>query len=300
MKNRGSDRSLGRAAQENFPDSERRGNLSKESSDESVDKFGRQMLSRLSQVIEGDIIPRLMLALDSPGITGKEQASADRLANSIDDFVHILLSHDASIASRYVETLRADGMPLASIYLDLLAPSARKLGEMWEDDECSFTDVTIGVCRMHQVLLEFSRCFDATQGTVESGRNALVVPVPGEQHTFGILMVVEFMRRGGWNCFTGNPANGREFRKLVRSQDFEVIGISVSADRNIDLAKDLISEIRHGDRNSDSVILAGGRAFLDQPDLVAEVGADATAVDGREAVIELQRLRQEATHLSGK
>ncbi len=296
MTNKGRDQSSADFTQEQCFDSTGHADLPVAPSDGSIEGVGRQMLSRLSRVIEGDIIPRLMLALDQPGSTQTDQAIADRLRESVEEFVHLLIVHDASIATRYVSTLRTDGIPLSALYLDLLAPAARRLGVMWEEDECSFTDVTIGVCRMNQVLLEFSRCFDATAGAVQAGRNALVLPIPGEQHTFGMIMVMEFMRRGGWNCYTGNPGNHREFHRLVKSQDFDVIGLSVSSDKHIETTRKLISEIRHSVRNSDSVILAGGRVFVDNPELVEEVGADATAVDGREAVDELRRLHQGAQH----
>ena len=254
------------------------------------------MVSRLSRIIEGDIIPRLMLALDSPSSTRNDQAIADRLKDSVDEFVHLVLAHDASVAVRYIGTLRTDGIPLSALYLDLLAPAARRLGELWEQDECSFTDVTIGVCRMNQVLLEFSRCFDATAHSAHGGRNALVLPIPGEQHTFGILMVMEFMRRGGWNCYTGNPPTIREVHKLVRTQEFDVIGLSLSSDKNLDTMRRLVAEIRHGARNANAVILAGGRAFVEDPDLVAAVGADAMATDGPDAVEKLRRLTEASQH----
>ena len=296
MTTKGKGRSSEDHAQEHFPDTGSHGNSSDATPEQSFDQFGRFMVSRLSRIIEGDIIPRLMLALDSPSSTRKDQAIADRLHDSIEEFVHLVISHDASVAVRYISTLRTDGIPLSALYLDLLAPAARRLGEMWEQDECSFTDVTIGVCRMNQVLLEFSRCFDATAGASVGGSNALVVPVPGEQHTFGILMVMEFMRRGGWNCYTGSPPNVREALRLVRTQDFDVIGLSLSADKNIDTMRKLISDIRHGTRNADAVILAGGRAFVEEPDLVAAVGADATAADGKEAVEKLRRIREASQH----
>lgn len=298
MTTNGQNRPQHNRTQDFFPDNECHGDMQAGIEPESVDDLGRGMLSRLSQIIEGDIIPRLMLALDSPGPLRKDQTISERLGDSVEEFVQIVLAHDASVAGKYVTTLRSEGLPLPAIYLDLLAPAARRLGEMWEEDECSFTDVTIGVCRMNQVLLEFSRCFDASESTVDSGRNALVLPVPGEQHTFGILMVMEFLRRGGWHCFTGAPSNAHEFQRLVRSQDFEVIGLSVSADRHVDTAKKLIADIRRGPRNSASVIMAGGRVFLDQPELAGEIGADAMATDGREAVSELKRLRPDSKHFT--
>jgi len=232
-----------------------------------------------------------MLAFDSPRTIGSKQASIDLgLEDNIDELTRLLLLHDASVATNYVTTLRSDGIPLAAIYLDLLAPAARRLGEMWESDECTFTDVTIGVCRMHQVLLEFSRCFDATAESVSKGRYMLVLPVPGEQHTFGIFMVMEFLRRAGWNCFGGAPATKAEFHRLVLAHDFDAIGISVSADQHLKTASELISEIRNGPRNANALVLVGGRAFLNDPSLASKIGADAMAADGQEAVREISTL----------
>ena len=201
------------------------------------------------------------------------------------DHHQLLLNHDASIATNYVATLRSDGIALSTLYLDLLAPSARRLGEMWEEDECSFTDVTIGVCRMHQVLLEFSRCFDATGlESSASGHNALIVPVPGEQHTFGLFMVMEFMRRSNWNCFSGQPANPSEFRRLVATRDFDLIGISVGASDHVETAGQMIAELRKAARNSGAIVMVGGQAFVDDPELATQVGADTFAADGSDAV----------------
>ena len=254
-------------------------------------ELSRAMLAKLSSTIEGDLIPRLMLAFETPPDLAKERASpTPDLNGNLDEFVHLLLNHDASVANQYVATLRRSGVPLPVLYLQLLGPAARRLGTMWEEDECSFTDVTIGVCRMHEVLLEFSRCFDANGRDDAPGRNVLILPSPGEQHTFGLFMVIEFFRRSGWTCFTGTPTTGSEFQRLAQASDFDAIGISASAERHIDGAAEQIARIRRQPRTSDVVIIAGGRAFLDNPDLATEIGADAMAIDAEDAVHKLNRL----------
>jgi methanogenic corrinoid protein MtbC1 len=257
-----------------------------------INDLGRSILSSLSQTIEGDIIPRLMLAFDSRR-TGSAPAvdAGYELEASVDELIQLLLNHDASIAANYVATLRSDGIALPALYLDLLAPAARRLGEMWEEDECSFTDVTIGVCRMHQVLLEFSRCFAPT-GTESagSGQNALIVPVPGEQHTFGLFMVMEFMRRGNWNCYSGQPSNSSEFQRLAATRDFDLIGISVGASDHVDVAGRVIRELRKSARNRNAIVMVGGQAFLKDPDSASKIGADAFAADGEDAVRKAESL----------
>lgn len=296
MNQKGSSRVPDERTQDSFTDDD--GQLTASPRKNRGDKIGQLMLSRLSRIIEGDIIPRLMLAFDSPRTASLDPKTVERLRDSVDEFVNLLIAHDASVATRYVGMLRADGTPLSTLYLDLLAPAARRLGQLWEDDECSFTDVTIGVCRMHQVLLDFSRCFDATGGD-DPGRKTLIIPVPGEQHTFGIFMVIEFLRRAGWNCYSGTPGNASEFRDLVNQREFDVIGFSVSAERNIDTAKDLVSRVRNSERNGDTAIVVGGRLVNEYPELALEIGADATASSGEDAVAQFNRLFQETKHIQG-
>lgn len=254
-----------------------------------------EMLTKLGRTIEVDVIPRLMQALQSRQFESLEPAHGDvSFAAEIDEFIHLLFHHDTDVAIKYLTTLRATGAPLAAIYLDLLAPAARQVGEMWENDECSFADVTIVVCRMHQVLLEFSRCFDAPAESSDKNRNVLLLPAPGEQHTFGLLMVIEFLRREAWNCFSGTPTDLSESQKIINAQTYKVIGLSVSADRHIDSTRSLIQWIRKRSRNSGAAVIIGGDAVNRDPDLVGIVGADTSASSGDQAARRIDRLTRSA------
>ncbi|MEE4163400.1 MAG: cobalamin B12-binding domain-containing protein [Woeseiaceae bacterium] len=252
--------------------------------------FSLKMLTQLGRTIENELIPRLMLAFDSTPASTAAPA-ANRLSEHVDTFVQLVIENEADVAARYVDTLRAEGFPIATLYLDLLAPAARRLGDMWDTDDVSFADVTIGVCRMHQVLLEFTRCFDATTKNGDDSQTALIAPAPGEQHTFGLFMVMEFLRREGWTCYSGTPSTRKEFLKLANSADFRLIGLSISADRNLQEAGQLIKDLR---RRTDAKILVGGRCVLESPKLVDELGADAMARDGREAARVINKLIREA------
>lgn len=259
--------------------------------EEDAAKQSLEMLTKLGRTIEIDVIPRLMQALQSRQIETIEPAHGDvSFVAEIDDFVHLLLHHETDVAIKYLTTLRSTGASLAAIYLDLLGPAARRVGEMWDNDECSFADVTIVVCRMHQVLLAFSRCFDAPATSSNKNRNVLLLPAPGEQHTFGLLMVIEFLRREAWNCFSGTPIDRRETEKIINAQDYRVIGLSISADRHIDSTRSLIRWIKDCSRNFGASIIIGGNAVERIPDLVRQVGADASACSGEQAVRRIDRL----------
>ncbi|MEM9209028.1 MAG: cobalamin B12-binding domain-containing protein [Pseudomonadota bacterium] len=259
------------------------------SPDSDVATLSRSMLSRLSRTIETEIVPRFMLAFESDSRASGAANDLD-LGSRVEEFVQIVVDHDAQVAARYIDALRQQGAHLADIYLDLLGPAARYLGVLWEEDDATFADVAIGVCRMHQVLLEFSRCFDPTDNAFGSGRSALIVPTPGEEHTFGLFLVVEFLRRAGWHCWTGSPASIGDLRALVQSQRFDAVGLSLSSNRHVDRTADSIKEIRAYSKNPDAAILLGGSVPNDRPELVSQLGADETATDGRAAVRVLNKL----------
>jgi methanogenic corrinoid protein MtbC1 len=260
-----------------------------EGHDSDLAKLSGSMLSRLSRTIETELIPRFMLAFESDK-AARYTASEPRLDDRIDEFVDLVINHDSAVASEYVDALRQQGFPLADIYLDLLGPSARRLGEMWDTDDVSFTEVAVGVCRMHQVLLDFSRCFDPTDSAEAHGRSALIVPTPGEEHTFGLFLVVEFLRRAGWHCWTGTPKTVGDLIDLVQEQSFDAVGLSLSADRNIEQTAHTIADLRRCSKKTGLTIVLGGKLPNEQPELVSRLGADGTAKDGRDAVRVLNEL----------
>ncbi len=299
MTTKHSGRGSGKGTQGTFPDYGNRKSRTKAGADD-ITVLSATMLSRLSRTIENEIVPRLMMAFDAAQPSGLD-ADLDiaRIDLDVEEFVHLLITHDAPVACEYVKTLRGEGVPLASIYLDLLGPSARRLGELWEQDRCSFTDVTIGVCRMHQVLLDFSRCFEPIENSGEAGRRALIVPAPGEQHTFGLFLVVEFLRRAGWHCWTGTPATMSDLHALAGEQHFDVIGLSVSAERNLERLDQKIGVVRERSVNPDVKVMLGGYIFSGQTELARQHGADATAKDGRDAVRVLNRICKETGSRAG-
>jgi methanogenic corrinoid protein MtbC1 len=242
----------------------------------------------LTRSIEGEIIPRLMMLFDhqlSSAAPVVQPASAHALSLELDAFVALVLENDADVVCEYIEQLREGGDSLPAVYLKLLAPAARRLGELWESDECSFATVTLGISRMHQVLLRFSPffCANCTESP-EDANSVLVIPVPGEQHTFGLMMLVEFFRREGWRVWSGSPRSDEELIGLLESDRFDVVGLSMATDRHLDSVPELLRAVRERSKNKNIRIIVGGRLFSEQPELAKKVGADATATDGVDAV----------------
>jgi len=249
-------------------------------------------LATLARTIERDIVPRLVLARrTAPLEPGRRPEAALIMGpNDVGTLAAIVLAPEENEALPFVESLRSRGMSLEAVCLELLAPTARRLGEYWAEDRCSFTDVTLGVWRLHRLLRDLSPAIQRQVKRGTLGLHALLLPMPGEQHTFGLLMVSEFFRSSGWRVSGGPFATEKEMIGAVSAERFSVVGFSVSSDRHLSALTTGIRRIRRASLNQTVGIMVGGPAFIGHPELVARVGADVTAVDANEAVDQAHQL----------
>ncbi len=257
-------------------------------------------LGGLLRTIETEIIPRLLLALQSAPAAQPSEGIAHSLtaAEEVTEFARLVITHDVAVATGYIRALSVRGVPLERIYLDLLAPAARLLGEWWKEDLRDFTEVTTGLCRMHQLLHEFSPAFLRDAQPTAPDRCILLIPMPGEQHSFGLIMVAEFFRRAGWDVWDQHPGARQDVLAAAHKHWFSVIGVSLSCESRVEELAPLMGELRRVSRNPAVSLMVGGQPFIGHPELVMAVGADATASDGRRATQEAARLVQRAPQLS--
>lgn len=266
--------------------------------DPELDAPPERHAALLADAIEREIVPRLVISHD-PQLTQHAAPDPNDVAgyptvgvHDRDTLLRHALASDVAAAITLVETLHAQGIALERLYLGLLAPVARELGERWTEDEVDFTAVTSGLLCLHHVLRAFSPAFQREAGRGSEGRRALLAPVPGEQHIFGLAMVAEFMRRAGWDAWCEPAATAEELSAMLARDWFAVIGFSVSAETNLETLAAVIRAMRRASRNPALGVLVGGRVFVERPELVALVGADATASDARQAALQAESLRR--------
>ncbi len=236
----------------------------------------------LARTVELDVIPQLLLRRFA---ATRATIIAAVTAAEVAELAEITLgAHDAQ-TSRFVTNIRERGVGPEAVYLDLLAPVARRLGEWWEDDVCDFTQVTTGLWRLQVAMREVSPAFLVSAGIATGPRpRVLLVPLPGEQHTFGLSMVHDFFRRGGWDAWSGPVADRAELAAMVRHQWVDVVGFSLACDERLDSARAEIRAVRLASRNPGLAVMVGGPPFVANPGLAAEIGADGTAQNGLQAV----------------
>ena len=241
-------------------------------------------LALLSRAIEDEIIPRLMLAHPTAGdyLPVAQAATAQVSQEDVCSFAQLVLAPDENVAHACIEAMRTSGISVETIYTDLLAPVARYLGVLWEEDLCDFTEVTVGLGRLQQVLRELSPAFGQTNAST-SGNRVLLLPGPGEQHTFGLVMVAEFFRRAGWDVGGGPWEAGADPVVMVQREWFDVVGFSLGNAAQLDDLAEVIKKVRAAALNKSVCVMVGGPLFLANPEYVAYVNADAASTDGAHA-----------------
>ena len=249
----------------------------------------------LARMIESEIIPRLMLAHTA---RDAEPAGvpADRLdARTLEAFVRMTLTREAPALTAYIEGLIEDGLPLERAYVELMVPTARRLGDDWNDDLISFTDVTIGLSRLQQVVRGLAIRFP-TRGASADARSACFVTAPSEQHAFGLFLVEDQFRRAGWRTWLDTAATREDAAQAVSLDWFDVFGLSATSDTPVETIAATIALVRKCSPNPRLFVLVGGRLFLDEPDLGRTVGADAVAGTAAEALSLADKAVRPANH----
>lgn len=233
---------------------------------------------RLASVIFDDIVPRLQILHHELSAKDAERAFS---AEDVAEFGRILVLDDGASAERFLESMRARGHSEETLFLGLMSETARHLGALWEDDRCSFVDVTIGVARLQKLLCVFN---GRSEPVVSDDRQrAALCSLHGERHVFGVDMVACFMRHACWDVALLKDVGPEGVVELVAGEWFAVLGFTLSAESELELLCRAIQTGRAASANPRINILVGGPLFRKKPDLVAQVGADAMATDAASA-----------------
>ncbi len=210
----------------------------------------------LVATIHAEIIPRLMMAHVN---TDREQECADaRLPPTtaeILDFAQLAVNEDVPAALAFVEKLCAAGLSLESIMLDLVAASARLLGDHWVSDLRPFTEVTAGLCTLQQVVHILGPSFAPPR---PNRGFCVLVAVQPEQHTLGLYLLGEFLRRAGWGVHVAPTMSDADLLELVETEHVDMVGITVSNSDLLEPLGVLIGGVKKASQNRSVAVMLGG------------------------------------------
>ena len=253
--------------------------------------LGVEQARALARTVETEIVPRLVALYHGmthgvpPVARGKRALVGE---TEVEQFTDLVLGHHEP-ALAILRRLAEQGATAHELCLDLLAPAARRLGDLWTADRCHFSEVTIALGRLQMMLRELATHMEMADAWPSPPRRVLLLAASGEQHTFGLAMVRDFFRAAGWRVATDCPDGPAALKDLVRGEFFDVVGFTIGAERHVEALAAAVHLLRRHSRNPAVRVLVGGPLLLARPEVAAQVGADATALDARQAILEAER-----------
>ncbi|MEM6462487.1 MAG: cobalamin B12-binding domain-containing protein [Pseudomonadota bacterium] len=256
---------------------------------EPVEDTGNQIENNrlIAAVVEKQLLPKLALAGRAANRAGEgESHLPDRLKSTeVESFLDLVLTSERGTCIAFVSELHTNGVPLESIYLDLIAPTAQRLEPMWLNDEISFSEISIALARLQSLVSKVARSEAPLPLHVDESRHIVLAKAPMEQHAFGLLMVAEFFRLAGWQVSGGiDLITGPDLKTMLKDTSFSVLGLTAGTRAMALDLKEHIVEARRVSANPKMIVIVGGPAFLNEPDLQKAIGCDCVAADGYEAV----------------
>jgi len=238
----------------------------------------------VNTIIESEIIPRLLMAHSATEPRSRPRLFRTITSDEASRFALLPLRLEAAALLEEVDAFIAKGASVETICLDLLAPAARKLGEMWERDECDFLDVTMGLWRLQEVMREVAVRAPVDFAGLALPYSALFSPMPGDHHNFGTLMIEEVFARGGWRSEALVKPERRELLDRLARQPFDLLGLTLARDCPSAAVGNLIKAVRNVSANPHIIVLVGGRMINENPGIAKQVGADGTGPDALAAL----------------
>lgn len=247
---------------------------------DAVEALAREVVERLAQRLATLTLERARLPSD----------------DDIDRLCRALISDDPNAALRQIARARRDGASPDSVYLAYLAVAARRLGEWWDEDNISFTSVTVAAGRIYAIMRAVRPAMVPEAG--EGRRFAIFASAPGETHTLGVTMAADIFREHGWDIALKVGLNHNELLAEVASSNCPLIGLSASDATSVTALAQLVVSLRIGSPRS--LIMISGQIVKAHKDIVACLGVDGMAADMDEALVEMRRLMERAQAGDGR
>jgi methanogenic corrinoid protein MtbC1 len=153
--------------------------------------------------------------------------------------------------------LMSEGLPLRAVLLDAIAPSARRLGAMWETDEVGWMETTVGLAALERVIAVLTHDTPPAELTPNRGLIALFAE-PNEQHTLSIRVVGELFRQAGHRVLVDPWMSAVSLVELVQREHVEMIGMTSTMGTNASQVRVLIDDVRRFSNNPNILVVIGG------------------------------------------
>ena len=239
------------------------------------EELGPEVSAPLIELLDGALERLEPARVEPPSLLRTDEPNG-RLAR---DYLTTLLEGERSTGIAAVLQAVEEGLDIETLYLEVLQPALREVGRLWQLGRISVAQEHL-VTAATQVAM--STLYPRIAGGPRTGPGVLVASIGGELHEIGARMLADVFELRGWTShFVGANTPTATVVELARSRRVEVVALSATLSAHVPEVTEVVRQLRAA---TDAVVLVGGRAFLQLPDLWEATDADGTASDAIGAV----------------
>lgn len=196
----------------------------------------------------------------------------------LDRIVDLATSPGQGAAPAMLAAFRDARIPAEQIADHYLPGAAHAFGEAWLEDRLTFSEVTMGVARLQEVLrhLENDGWIDAPAPAGVGA--ALVLVPPGEQHTLGALLLTLGLRRRGVSVNLQFAPAMPDLSRLLAERPVAVAFVSLGSTERLETCVNLVKTLKRLSRGRMRVAV-GGAAIESCREALVISGADLVTND---------------------
>jgi methanogenic corrinoid protein MtbC1 len=242
--------------------------------------------SSILSIVEAQIIPRLLVSkqIGKPHLTLVSSSKAMPSKKEIETFTDLCVSESSKDAQSFVDDFLDTGLSTEDIFLGLLTPAAKYLGSQWDDDRMDFSQVNLGLVRLHSIANEIRRTSKSGQLVKGKAKRVLIASAPGSMHMLGTTIVADFFHKEDWQVVVAISSSANELVKTVSNEWFDVLGLSLSIDQQLTGLADLIDQFKSLSLNPRMVVMLGGPIFSTKKLDANDFGAHGICDNAKHAV----------------
>jgi methanogenic corrinoid protein MtbC1 len=242
--------------------------------------------SSILSIVEAQIIPRLLVSkqIGKPHLTLVSSSKAMPSQKEIETFTDLCVSESSKDAQSFVDDFLDTGLSTEDIFLGLLTPAAKYLGSQWDDDRMDFSQVNLGLVRLHSIANEIRCTSKSGQLVKDKAKCVMIASAPGSMHMLGTTIVADFFRKEDWQVVVAISSSANELVKTVSNEWFDVLGLSLSIDQQLTGLADLIDQFKSLSLNPRMVVMLGGPIFSAKKLDAKDFGAHGICDNAKHAV----------------
>ena len=166
------------------------------------------------------------------------------LPEELEAFRTTLLEPDPDAAVRFFADRRAEGVTRQNIYLGYISAAARLLGDDWDNNRLSLTEVSIATGHLYALMRAMRADGGHGSQSFDIRKCALFAAVPGEDHNLGITVAAGLFRDAGWEVDLQVGLDHAGLVARAEATQPRVIGLSLSTEARLPALARLVVALR--------------------------------------------------------